>query len=268
MKSYSTLQELPEEVQDKLSQHNLLLLGRVGSYAYGTDTEDSDVDLMGVFIPSKDDILGLGYKTVQDSYDYKFPDHDIEIVLYDIRKFTNLVLKGNPNVTPLLFLTRENSYLTQTDQAFHFVDILQLSCMSKKMYAPLVGYATSQLSRIEGKNTGKLGDKRKALVEKYGYDTKFAHHAIRLLLVARTLFRHGLYPVHMKVNKKLLLDIRNGKYTHNQYMELWRRHLEYAQKAFEEMQDNLLPEYPNTERAESLVTNFLLTEVLDEDPIY
>ena len=39
--------------------HKIMLLGLSGSYGYGTDPEDSDVDFRGVAMQQSSDILGL-----------------------------------------------------------------------------------------------------------------------------------------------------------------------------------------------------------------
>ena len=50
-----------------LSKMNLIVKMKFGSHLYGTDTENSDVDYKGVFLPSKEDIL-LG--RIQKSYNF------------------------------------------------------------------------------------------------------------------------------------------------------------------------------------------------------
>ena len=40
-------------------KENIILLGLGGSHAYGTETEGSDLDVRGIALNSKSDILGL-----------------------------------------------------------------------------------------------------------------------------------------------------------------------------------------------------------------
>lgn len=57
-----------------------------------------------------------------------------------------------------------------------------------------------------------LGNKRKQLVKKYGYDTKNYSHAIRLLSNCLEIFTLNTINVDRKEQGQYLLDIKNGKY--------------------------------------------------------
>ena len=61
-----TINEIKEMIKTKpydflrTNQHlgkNIILLGLGGSYSYGTNNEDSDVDVRGVALNSKEEIL-------------------------------------------------------------------------------------------------------------------------------------------------------------------------------------------------------------------
>ena len=67
-----------------------------GSYAYGTNVEDSDIDYRGVVIPPKSYFLGLDRF---EQYERTNPD----IVYYGIRKMVSLALSGNPNILECLY---------------------------------------------------------------------------------------------------------------------------------------------------------------------
>jgi len=66
-----------------------------GSHAYGTNVETSDTDYAGVFIQSIDDILGFGYKE-------QINDDKNDIVIYEIKRFLQLLESNNPTVLELL----------------------------------------------------------------------------------------------------------------------------------------------------------------------
>jgi hypothetical protein len=58
---------------------------------------------------------------------------------------------------------------------------------------------------------GQKDINRPELVEKYGYDTKFAMHAVRLGMMGCTLLATGKIYIPLTENQcKDLLDIRNG----------------------------------------------------------
>lgn len=53
---------------------------------------------------------------------------------------------------------------------------------------------------------------RQSLISRYGYDTKFGMHLIRLMMEGKELLETGEIEYPLK-DRSLLLDIRNGKYT-------------------------------------------------------
>lgn len=73
-----------------LGKH-LMFLTIGGSHAYGTNVEGSDVDIRGVALNSKEDLLGLG----------EF-EHHVDTVtdttVFSFNKIAKLLSNGNPNV--------------------------------------------------------------------------------------------------------------------------------------------------------------------------
>ena len=66
-----------------------------GSHAYGTNIPTSDTDYAGVFIQPLDDILGYKYKD-------QINDDKNDIVIYEIKRFLELLAKNNPTILELL----------------------------------------------------------------------------------------------------------------------------------------------------------------------
>ena len=79
-------------------------------------------------------------------------------------------------------------------------------------------YCMSEMSRLKRLN-GKTGDKRRKVIEKYGYNTKSASNVIRIADGGIDLISHG----HLKLpyeNRELIRDIKNGKYTFEEFMSI------------------------------------------------
>lgn len=75
--------------------NNIALLTLGGSYSYGLNTESSDIDVRGVALNSKEDILTYNdFETVVDS--------NTDTTIYSFMKFMNLLRRGNPNIIELL----------------------------------------------------------------------------------------------------------------------------------------------------------------------
>lgn len=152
-------------------QPSLVLLGRRGSEAHGTHLppEDpngiDDRDLMGVCIPPPAWTIGMrhweGAEAIKGVWD---------VVLYDFRKFVRLLTKQNPNVLGLLWLEPED-YLHVAPAGRALIAARDIFRARHPAYAAFVGYACSQLQKMQaGTFAGYMGEKRKRLVERHGYD--------------------------------------------------------------------------------------------------
>ena len=85
------LQQLFKLIQEKSPGAKPLLLVIRGSQAYGTNVENSDTDYAGVFIQKIDDILGFNYTE-------QINDEKNDTVIYEIRRFLDLLASNNPNI--------------------------------------------------------------------------------------------------------------------------------------------------------------------------
>ena len=82
------------------------------------------------------------------------------------------------------------------------------------------GYAYSQARKMEGKEPVE-GTKRHALVQKHGYDTKFAYHVVRLLNEAEQILLEG--DLDIQRNREQLKSIRRGEWTLRQIMDYFEQ---------------------------------------------
>lgn len=112
-----------------------------GSHLYGTNTENSDVDERGVFIPSKEYFLGFAHKVEQ------FENKTQDITYYDIRKFLALAIDSNPNIIELLFVPPNK--INYASNEWHEIINHRELFLSKKARYTFSGYAVSQLKRIQ-----------------------------------------------------------------------------------------------------------------------
>ena len=86
--------------------NRIILLGLGGSYAYGTNNENSDIDFRGITLNLPSDLLGL---TEFEQYE----DNDTDTVIYSFNKMVKLLLDCNPNTCEILGLDEEQ-YLIKT----------------------------------------------------------------------------------------------------------------------------------------------------------
>jgi hypothetical protein len=82
-----------------------ILIGQIGSKAYGTDTATSDDDFMSVCLAGKRIYFGLREWYNKGTYELKIINGDpVDTTVYEFKKFIRLCINFNPNVIPLLFL--------------------------------------------------------------------------------------------------------------------------------------------------------------------
>lgn len=127
------------KTNEHLGKH-LILLGLAGSYSYGTNNENSDIDIRGVTLNRKSDLIGM---TTFEQY----VDDGTDTAIYGFNKMIHLLLNCNPNTIELLGLNREHYlYLSDIGEA-----LLQNSGMflSKRAIQSFGGYADAQLRRLQ-----------------------------------------------------------------------------------------------------------------------
>lgn len=120
--------------------NRIILLGLGGSYAYGTDNENSDIDFRGITLNLPSDILGL---TEFEQYE----DRETDTVIYAFNKIIKLLLECNPNTCEILGLDEEQ-YLIKTSLGQELIDHAPLF-LSKRAAKTFGGYAGAQLRRLQ-----------------------------------------------------------------------------------------------------------------------
>ncbi|PAK28276.1 hypothetical protein CJ467_21610 [Bacillus velezensis] len=211
--------ELPNE-KSNLSwlDERTIILSPTGSYAYGTNTEDSDRDFKGVCIPPEEYYLGLEsfneYNT-SGGKNFKNTKDDVDISIIHVNKFIKDAMSGVPNNIEILFVSPDK-YLKLTRLGQKIIDSRHLF-LSKLIQKRFGGYANSQIQKL--KNKVSNGSGRQDLIEQYGYDTKFFMHGVRLLTSAIEILKTGDFSTY-RTNRELLLDCRNGKYSFEEAMQM------------------------------------------------
>lgn len=227
-KMNNTLQKLGKQTVEKLiiQGYDVPYFIISGSHLYGTANENSDIDFRGVFFASLNQRLGFSYKE-----DIDFGEDG---KLYEIKKFMKLLSDNNPNILEWIFAPRSNVFQLDPD----FKDIVfkdkQQYINPKLVQVKFLGYCMSEMSRLKKLN-GRTGEKRRKIIEKYGYNTKSASNVVRIATAGIDLISHK----HLKLpyeNRELLLDIKNGKYTFEEFMSIAMPKVEKL-RSFEGLED-------------------------------
>lgn len=192
---------------------NIILLGLGGSYAYGTNTESSDIDCRGVALNSKKEILlGNGFEQVENK--------ETDTVIYSFTKIVNLLSNCNPNVIEILGLKPEH-YLYISPIGKELLENKKLF-LSKKAVNSFGGYANSQLRRLDNKAVRLVGQEQRE------------RHILNSINNASVNFkeRYFQYPndaIKLYIDKsdsedldsEIYMDVKHTKYPLRDYKAMW-----------------------------------------------
>jgi predicted nucleotidyltransferase len=145
-------QELLNLIEQKSPGARPLYLVIRGSHAYGTNIETSDTDYAGVFIQSMDDILGNSYKE-------QINDDTNDTVIYEVRRFLELLGSNNPTVLELL--NTPEDCIIYKDPIFDIVLDNREKFITKICAKSFGGYAKQQISKSRGQDKKQNWEKDK-----------------------------------------------------------------------------------------------------------
>jgi hypothetical protein len=116
-----------------------------GSHLYGLNTPDSDVDTSGVFISTKEQLLGcFGYKP-------QVSDTRHDTTWFEVGELVRLLLKSNPTVLESLFVP-EDKILVKPSPLLDDLFANKEAFITKQCFNPFIGYAIDQIKKARGLN--------------------------------------------------------------------------------------------------------------------
>jgi len=120
--------------------NNIILLTVGGSFAYGTNTENSDIDIRGVATNTPKELL------TNQNFEQVIND-ETDTTIYSFNKFVKLITDCNPNTIELLG-NRPEMYFYVSDSGRQLLDNRKMF-LSQKCISTFGGYATAQLRRLQ-----------------------------------------------------------------------------------------------------------------------
>jgi hypothetical protein len=145
-------EELEKLIQDKSPGAKPILLVVRGSHAYGTNVETSDTDYAGVFIQSQEDIFGFNYKE-------QINDDKNDTVIYEIKRFLQLLASNNPTVLELLNTPKD--CIIYKDPIFDLILDNREKFITKICAKSFGGYGKMQIQKAKGQNKKQNWEKDK-----------------------------------------------------------------------------------------------------------
>ncbi len=214
----------------------------VGSRAFGLDTEESDTDRRGIYLPPAElhwSLYGVPEQLEND---------ETEEAYWELQKFLIMALKGNPNILECLYTPLVEFVSPLAQELLDMRDAF----LSRLVYQTYNGYVMSQFKRMQAdlRNKGKI-------------KPKHVMHLIRLLLSGIHVLREGIVPVDVGQHRERLFAIKNEQMPWDD-IEAWRKelHMEFD-RAVEETD---LPERPDYERANEFLVQARRAAIAEELP--
>lgn len=133
--------------KDKNLGNNIIILTLGGSHAYGTNNENSDLDIRGCALNSKMQIL------TNEKFE-QFVNEATDTTIYAFNKLVALLSNVNPNTIELLGNKPEH-YFYVSPIGQELIDNAHLF-LSKKCVHSFGGYANQQLYRLNQKSAHQL----------------------------------------------------------------------------------------------------------------
>lgn len=198
-----------------LGKH-LMFLTIGGSHAYGTNVAGSDVNIRGVALNSKEDLLGLG----------EF-EHHVDTVtdttVFSFNKAAKLLCSGNPNMLEQ-FGNPDELVITYSPTAKLLFDNKNLF-LSKRVIYSFGGFAGKLIKKADAKWCAYLYE-----VEESGVNpnvkpyipcgekrfNKTVMNAIRLYHMLFDILEKGEINTYRGAEHDILMQIRNGDYDYEE----------------------------------------------------
>ncbi len=202
------------------SQYEVIM----GSMAYGVSNDSSDMDIYGFCIPPREYVFPhlrgeiAGFSTEGPQFQ-QYQEHHIydgsavggkgreyDLAIYSIVKYFKLCMDNNPNMIDSLFVPRR--CVLHSTVIGDMVREKRKEFLHKGAWHKFKGYAFAQMRKLK---TKKPEGKRKEMIDKYGYDVKFAYHVVRLLDEVEQILTEG--DIDLERNREQLKAIRRGEWS-------------------------------------------------------
>ena len=186
---------------------NVIYLTLSGSHGYGTNNENSDVDLRGCLLEDRKYLFGLhGFE--------QFEDTPSDTVIYGLKKFVKLCADGNPNTLELLG-TDESDIVVMTEKGRILCENTDLF-LSKRVINSFGNYATAQLRRLQNALCHDTLDEQNRLMHLRNTLNAQLEHFKRMY----TTFDNGAIKIY-DVGNVLRFDVKLENYPVNDFVGIY-----------------------------------------------
>lgn len=169
-----------------ISRNTNLLVGVVGSTAYGLNGPDSDIDRLGMYAAPTVQFHGLHPPVLKTA---SLVGTNPDYTLHEAGKFAKLALGGNPTVMELLWLP---GYEVFTELGRQAIEIRTAFLSAEKVRDAYLGYAAKQFDKLKKRGDGSFASDLKKNTAKH------ARHLMRLCHQGFLLHRTGNLTIRLE----------------------------------------------------------------------
>lgn len=157
---------LNEKLDELKNDLHIIFLCKFGSHLYGTATEISDVDIKGIYLPTKDQCFlnripkSISYNSKSNN-EIKNTADDIDIEIYSLHHYLELLKKGDTGALDILHAWSNDEAIMQHDSIFLDLYESRDDFYTTNLKA-FVGYCRAQAAKY-GIKGSRLNDAKKVL---------------------------------------------------------------------------------------------------------
>lgn len=158
---YTWLEEITMTTADQnpyidTGEHPLLYLAKSGSHLFGTDTPSSDLDIKGLFLPTKSSLYLQNsprqFSNNSNLSDQKNTKEDTDVTVWSLQFWLELLQKGDQNAISLLFSWTHPGAVLQADPRFlERLKSLEPGRLLSRKLNGMIGFVASQAVRYTDK---------------------------------------------------------------------------------------------------------------------
>lgn len=195
-----------------IAERGCILRTVVGSQVHGlTNPGTDDRDEMAIAIEPPENVIGLHPRFEHWSYRTQPEGRpsgpgDLDLIVYSLRRYCELALKGSPTVLLPLFAPPEHTLIC-TDLGEELRAQAELFLIASNARDSFLGYLEAQRRSLLDRSRSR----NRELSPEHGYDTKYAMHAIRVGYQGLELLHDGRITLPIaEPQRSRLMDIRGG----------------------------------------------------------
>lgn len=200
---------------EQIALDGMVLRTLVGSTIHGLEVKGhDDRDEMGICVEPADHVIGTGsfehwvYRTQPEGVPSGVGD--LDLVVYSLRKYARLAIKGSPTVLLPMFAPDEEVMVCTPIGERLRADADMF--MSMRMRDTFLGYMRAQRSKFIDRDGKPMPGRDREVGEK-GYDTKYAMHMLRIGHQGLEVLRTGSLTLPLpEPLRSHIFDVRTGAF--------------------------------------------------------